>query len=764
VLKGDVKPVPDLTKLSSNQLIERLDDPNLVVRNLATNHLVDNPDILSSLKTPLALGNVGAAHLMWASWRSHVKSKIISKMVVRETGRLGFVHAIRALPEWNDPHAEGLLRFGLADDGDAFSRRAAVDGLGRRPALENVKPLLAAWETAPHDDEVLIHTIRLALRDQLKQLPIAQGLAGLDLSDSEKARLVEVAVAAPNAAAAWFVLDHAREHETPRAQLAVILPYLAKNLPKERVDELAAFVRERVGGGERGFQLTMLGLIQQSVTERGASLSGETKEWVVSLATDLLKPGDADWANHPHPDKPSKENPWALQERPLAEGGKAALLSSHPRGEHLTGVLRSPTFTIPPRLSFWLCGHNGLPGTDPPPSNYIRLVLSTGAEIARQSAPRTDTAQRYEWNLSANAGQTGHIELVDGDSGNAYAWIAAGMFDPAVVAVPSESPAERTRQKIQALSLVRSLKLRELRAEARRIFRDRSAEPAVRIAAADALLAIQQSALIAAMNGLLADAAEPLILREHLVETLGRYGRPEASAPLLAALPIVHEPLQQKIALALAGHPNNVPSLLDAIEHGKASARLLQHEPILERVRAAKIDEVESRIARLTEGLMPADERIARLMAQYRSGFQSARTDIPRGQAAFARVCAACHQIGHTGGRIGPTLDGIGNRGLDRILEDILDPNRNVDAAFRFTTLTTADGQTHAGLVLRTEGEVLILADPAGQEHRIQAASIVDRKELRLSLMPPGVAETMSEQEFYDLVAYLLSQKPGPGE
>ena len=34
---------------------------------------------------------------------------------------------------------------------------------------------------------------------------------------------------------------------------------------------------------------------------------------------------------------------------------------------------------------------------------------------------------------------------------------------------------------------------------------------------------------------------------------------------------------------------------------------------------------------------------------------------------------------------IAPHLDGIGNRGLERLLEDVLDPNRNVDQLFRAT-------------------------------------------------------------------------------
>ena len=45
-----------------------------------------------------------------------------------------------------------------------------------------------------------------------------------------------------------------------------------------------------------------------------------------------------------------------------------------------------------------------------------------------------------------------------------------------------------------------------------------------------------------------------------------------------------------------------------------------------------------------------------------------------------------------SGGLVGPQLDGIGNRGLERLVEDVLDPNRNVDRAFRTHLLTLKNG------------------------------------------------------------------------
>ncbi len=70
----------------------------------------------------------------------------------------------------------------------------------------------------------------------------------------------------------------------------------------------------------------------------------------------------------------------------------------------------------------------------------------------------------------------------------------------------------------------------------------------------------------------------------------------------------------------------------------------------------------------------------------------------------FTKICAACHQLGDQGAKIGPGLDGVGLRGLDRLLEDTLDPSRNVDQAFRTTVVTTKGGNIVTGLLLPRRG------------------------------------------------------------
>jgi putative heme-binding domain-containing protein len=151
--------------------------------------------------------------------------------------------------------------------------------------------------------------------------------------------------------------------------------------------------------------------------------------------------------------------------------------------------------------------------------------------------------------------------------------------------------------------------------------------------------------------------------------------------------------------------------------------------------------------------------QLDRLIADRVSTFRARKPDIARGRQAFQTNCAACHRIGGQGGLIGPQLDGIGARGPERLAEDILDPNRNVDAHFHLHTFTLKDGGTFAGFLKAEAGQVSILADPAGREHRISRRDVAKSTVTPVSLMPPAFGQMLDEAVFADLLGYLLEER-----
>jgi putative heme-binding domain-containing protein len=284
---------------------------------------------------------------------------------------------------------------------------------------------------------------------------------------------------------------------------------------------------------------------------------------------------------------------------------------------------------------------------------------------------------------------------------------------------------------------------------------------AVRRAALDALIAIHAKEHIGLLGQVLSDAAEPFPLREHIAQVLGGNNQPAAHAELLKTLAVAPARLQSAIAIGLAGSSQGAEKLLDAVAAGKASARLLQEPPV--HVRFNRHPKLKDRLAKLTQGLPPADKRVQDLLRQRRTRFLATKGDAGLGSKVFEKNCANCHQIGGKGAKVGPQLDGVGARGLDRLLEDIIDPNRNVDQAFRATNLVLKNGQLVSGLVLREEGEVVVVADAQGKEVRVTKGAIEERTVSQLSPMPANLVDQIPEADFYHLLAYLLSLRPPTG-
>lgn len=311
----------------------------------------------------------------------------------------------------------------------------------------------------------------------------------------------------------------------------------------------------------------------------------------------------------------------------------------------------------------------------------------------------------------------------------------------------------------QGALLAKDLKLGEVYEPLAALAQLRSADEATRQTALETCSAERFEATLPLLDRLLADPAEASKVRQKAAQLLADSNRDDARTVLLSRLTQVHASLANDIATSLARTRPAAESLLAAMEGGKVSRQLLLEKTVVEGLRNARPDKLEERLAKLTEGLPPADAAIRELISKRRGLYTSTAAEATAGKAIFAKNCASCHRIGTEGNKIGPELNGIGSRGLDRVLEDILDPNRNVDPAFRTTTVQTTDGRVVTGLQLREEGQVLVLADKDGKEVRLMLDQVEARKISPLSAMPQNVAQQLPESDFAALVAYLLSLK-----
>ena len=110
----------------------------------------------------------------------------------------------------------------------------------------------------------------------------------------------------------------------------------------------------------------------------------------------------------------------------------------------------------------------------------------------------------------------------------------------------------------------------------------------------------------------------------------------------------------------------------------------------------------------------------------------------------------------------GPCLGGIAARNSRaELIESIVRPGAIVAQGFATNTLATSDGVQHVGFVVREGSTDVVIRDLTGTETSIPKTRITSRAVVEGSVMPQGLADTLSLAELSALLAYLASLPAG---
>ncbi|MEX2285891.1 MAG: PVC-type heme-binding CxxCH protein [Planctomycetaceae bacterium] len=181
-------------------------------------------------------------------------------------------------------------------------------------------------------------------------------------------------------------------------------------------------------------------------------------------------------------------------------------------------------------------------------------------------------------------------------------------------------------------------------------------------------------------------------------------------------------------------------------------------------------DEIKLQLAgygdNVLQKLAPLLERIAQENSDKYRQLESilgllAAGDIRRGQRVFQSTkaaCASCHAMGYLGGRVGPDLTHIGKIRIERdLLESILFPSASFVRSYEPSTILTADGLLHNGIVQDETATELTLQIDAQKVVRVPVEQVELRKPGTVSVMPAGLEKQLTPQELADLVVFLKS-------
>jgi putative heme-binding domain-containing protein len=296
--------------------------------------------------------------------------------------------------------------------------------------------------------------------------------------------------------------------------------------------------------------------------------------------------------------------------------------------------------------------------------------------------------------------------------------------------------------------------LSELLRDARKTAPDEKRPVADRVAAIR-LLRLVAFADIKTLYAQLLNFRRPALVQAAVIETLTRFDEPAVPALLLEAWPSLSPQLRANAVEAFFSRPAWITAFLDAVEQGKinrgdvdaARIQALQnHADIPLRKRAAKLFE-STKLARRQD-----------VVAEYQKALKL-KGDRGRGKAVFKNVCSTCHQLGGVGTQVGADLHAIRDQGIDTILLNILDPNREVKPQFLSYILVTKSGRSLTGMITAETANSITIRQADSTSESVLRIDIEELRSTGLSYMPEGLEKQIDVPAMADLLAYLMSIK-----
>lgn len=251
----------------------------------------------------------------------------------------------------------------------------------------------------------------------------------------------------------------------------------------------------------------------------------------------------------------------------------------------------------------------------------------------------------------------------------------------------------------------------------------------------------------------LLELRQPQPVQAAALETLAKFEDDGVATILLEAWPGLSPELRARAAETLFSREAWIMAFLDAVEQKRvgrgdvdpARITLLQSHP------SAKVAERSARLFANNNVARRQDVVTAYGRALMLDG------DPAKGKEVFKKNCSACHKLQGVGTEVGADLAAIRNRGMEAVLLNILDPNREVKPQYLSYVVATDDGRTHTGMIADETANSITLRRPDGTSVTILRLEIEALKSTGLSFMPEGLEKEIDVETMADLLAYLNS-------
>ena len=247
--------------------------------------------------------------------------------------------------------------------------------------------------------------------------------------------------------------------------------------------------------------------------------------------------------------------------------------------------------------------------------------------------------------------------------------------------------------------------------------------------------------------------SQPEAVQSAALAALARFTDASVGAELVARLNSFTPRVKAEALALLLKRSERSIALLNAIDAGQVPRSALSladvnflrsHRDTKVRDQAGKVFAVQNETSRLE------------VLESFSSCLKLA--GVPsRGRVTFQSRCSTCHRLGNEGHPLGPDLVTVKNAGKEKVLMNILDPNREVNSNYLGYTVETKDGESVAGIIASENANAVTLRLAGGAEIVVARSNIASMHSQGKSLMPEGLEAGLSPQDMADLLEFIIA-------
>jgi putative membrane-bound dehydrogenase-like protein len=247
-------------------------------------------------------------------------------------------------------------------------------------------------------------------------------------------------------------------------------------------------------------------------------------------------------------------------------------------------------------------------------------------------------------------------------------------------------------------------------------------------------------------------------LQAAAVNAIARFGGDRAAAALLGGWRGFTPALRSQVVEVLLSRNVGQRQLLNSIENKTVPAADIdaRHR---QRLLTHKDESIRALAAKLFAGSSNPDRQ--KVLAAYQD-VTTLKGERIHGKAVFTKSCSTCHRLQDVGHAVGPDLASVATKTPHYLLQEMLDPNLNVDSRYIDYAAVTKSGRTFTGILASESATSITLRGQEGKEQVLLRSELDELSSTGKSLMPEGLEKDLSKQDLADVIAYLTANSPPP--